>query len=758
MDKAKAERILLAGKERQADFVEIFEEETRNAYVSFKDGKVESASAGTDYGIGLRMLYGSQVLYAHSSNEDEAHLIRLLDELAKSRGITSSQQGVPAVHLVGKVLENRHKISLDPRVVGQAKKLDMLKTADRTARDYSEKVVQVAVRAADSVTHVLICNSDGLWVEDDRFRSRFSVQVTAEANGERFTASESPGALQGFEFFEGLNIPTYAKMAAERAVLMLSAGYVEGRQMPVIMGNGFGGVIFHEACGHPLETESIRRNASPFVDKLGTKIAHEAVTAVDDGTITNLWGSLNVDDEGMEAERTVLIENGILKNYMSDKVGGGEINVNRTGSARRESYQYSPVSRMRNTFIDKGKDSCSKGFRNEADDALARNPLGMELTGHAARRLGGPPGVGQVAVREHRRPGTALLGDDDLVAELLVHPNHRLPDLGSVVVRVTAVEVGDLLVGVDGLAAALAVGPGAFPGPRGPSLRFPPLAEGLGGELGELPFRGDAHGLLHDPAGRTEVHREVREGGDLAGEPRGGPVVREDPVAPVLDRRLRHPLVDVLAAGGVVHLRKRHVGRTGRVTAHAVRARRDGLVDVVVALALEPPLLGPLELRPGEVVVHLRDRTGRVAGGALVAVVRAGAEVHPALEDVDRCVELGINTVFFQVVFHGTAAYESERLPWTHLISGFPGRSQGWDPLAFTIEEAHERGLELHTWFNVFQVGNTNTRVDEASEPQHVRFSHPEWVKQVGNDFWVDPGLPAVRESLVGHVVEIVEN
>ncbi len=354
MDKIKAERILQAGLDRKADFVEIFEEETRNASVSFRDKKVESATAGTDYGIGIRLVYGTEVLYAHTSNDEENHIIKLIDNLARSRGIIVNHSSEPTVKLVGKVFENRHKITLDPREIGQERKLDLIKLADSVARNYSDKIKQVNSRAADMVSHIFIYNSLGLFAEDTRTRSRFTVNVTAESNGEIFVASEAPGTQRGFEFFEGLDIEKYSKMAAERALLMLSAGYVKGGKMPVVMGNGFGGVIFHEACGHLLETEAVRRKATPFAGKVGEQIAHSAVTAIDDGTLQNAWGSINIDDEGNAAQKTVLIKDGILQSYMSDKVGAQEVGVGITGSSRRESYQYAPVSRMRNTYIDKG--------------------------------------------------------------------------------------------------------------------------------------------------------------------------------------------------------------------------------------------------------------------------------------------------------------------------------------------------------------------------------------------------------------------
>lgn len=377
MDQSKVQRILQAGRDRGADFVEIFEEETRHAGVSFKDRKVESASAGTDYGIGIRLLFGNEVLYAHTSKDDEAHLIKLIEALTLGKGgqVLPSDIDTPLAAVQGAPSGLTHRIALDPRAVGQDRKLDLLRRADDAARRFSNRIAQVQVRAADTVSDILIANSDGLWVTDTRTRSRFYVNVTAEDGGEIFTAGESPGAQRGFEFFEGLDVERHAHDAAERAVRMLGAGYVKGGKMPVVMGNGFGGVIFHEACGHLLETEGVRRKASAFAGKLGEQIAHTAVTAVDDGTIENSWGSIGVDDEGRAPQKTTLIENGVLKTYMSDRVGASETGVALSGSARRESYQYAPVSRMRNTYIAAGPHT-PEAVLASVDDGLYARKLG----------------------------------------------------------------------------------------------------------------------------------------------------------------------------------------------------------------------------------------------------------------------------------------------------------------------------------------------------------------------------------------------
>ncbi|MBM9577206.1 TldD/PmbA family protein [Leptospira sp. 201903070] len=356
MQTNKAHLILEAGLSRKADFVEIFEEETRSSSVSLRDRKIEQSFAGIDYGIGIRLIYGTDVLYAHTNNEDPEHLISLIDLLADSRGAAKGKGQALVFRGDLKTPSFPAQIT-DPRKISPDQKLEILYRADQTARATSLHIVQVSASASDSVSKIGIYNSEGLALEDLRVRSRFSINVAAEKEGERFVASENPGARKGFEFFASLPIEQLSKTAAERALMMLSAGYIEGKKMPVVMGNGFGGVIFHEACGHPLETEAIRKKSSPFVDKLGQPIAQACLTAIDDGTIPDSWGSISVDDEGMAPQKTVLIENGILKNYLSDRIGAEEVGVARTGSGRRESYMYAPVSRMRNTYIAAGKDS-----------------------------------------------------------------------------------------------------------------------------------------------------------------------------------------------------------------------------------------------------------------------------------------------------------------------------------------------------------------------------------------------------------------
>ncbi|MCM8527304.1 MAG: TldD/PmbA family protein [Lentisphaeraceae bacterium] len=373
MNESVIQKIIESGLDFKADFVEVYVEESRASSMAFKDNKVETATAGTDFGIGIRLVYGSEVLYGFTSSEDEKALLDLTEALAKTRNVSRENQHT--VKLSRSKVNDIHKILKRPTSVKSNLKVDMLRRANTAARNHSSLVKQVSAAISDSDKKILIANSEGLLIEDQRVRTRFTIGVTAEDKGELFTASETPGALKGFEFIEGINIEDYAVSASKRALLMLNAGYISGGKMPVIMGNAFGGVIFHEACGHPLETEAIRKKASPFTDKLNQQIAQPCLTAIDDGTIENAWGSINIDDEGMQTRKTTLIENGILKAFLADRIGAQEVGVERTGSGRRQNYQYSPVARMRNTYIAPG-DSTLEDMLSSVENGLYAKVMG----------------------------------------------------------------------------------------------------------------------------------------------------------------------------------------------------------------------------------------------------------------------------------------------------------------------------------------------------------------------------------------------
>jgi TldD protein len=237
----------------------------------------------------------------------------------------------------------------------------------------------------DKIQNILIANTEGLLKQDRRVYTRFYISAVAEHNNEMQTGFAGPGAHKGFEFVKSLDIENISKNTAETAKKMAYAGYCKAGSYPVVIDNGFGGVIFHEACGHSLEATSVAKGNSVFSGKLGQKIAADCVTAIDDGTLKNEWGSLNMDDEGTPTRKNILIENGILKSYLIDTLNGKKMGMASTGSSRRQNYRFAPTSRMTNTYIDAGK--------MKREDIISSTDFGLY-----AKQMGGGsvnPGTGE---------------------------------------------------------------------------------------------------------------------------------------------------------------------------------------------------------------------------------------------------------------------------------------------------------------------------------------------------------------------------
>ncbi|MCD7778265.1 MAG: TldD/PmbA family protein [Clostridiales bacterium] len=354
IDKKTAEQILAAPLKAGADFTEIFAERRKNTSMSVLNGKTRSVNSGIDMGLGLRVINGEKVIYAFTNDLSPESLLRLAEDTAAA--VTFGEKS----HIKDyseKKHENRSKILTLPFGVSKSIIFERLKSANDAAKTYSPLITEVTTSLSAVEQEILIFNSEGLFTEDKRVRTRITVNSTATDKGEKQTGYFGPGASAGFEFVENYDYEGLARKASETAVKMLLAGPAPSGNFPVVIDNGFGGVLFHEACGHGLEAIAIAKNSSVFAGKLGQKIASEKVTAIDDGTIPNSWGSLNFDDEGTETTKNILIENGILKNYMCDNFYGKRIGLPSTGACRRESYKLIPVPRMTNTYIAGGNDS-----------------------------------------------------------------------------------------------------------------------------------------------------------------------------------------------------------------------------------------------------------------------------------------------------------------------------------------------------------------------------------------------------------------
>ncbi len=373
LDKNLVKEILEVMVSNGADFGEVFAENTQSNGVSLLNGVVENAQGGVSQGVGLRAIFGEKVIYSYTNILTRENLLKIAKDMSKA--VLVDSKNIIVKPFVDIELENRHKILLPPKAINKKLALDKLKAMDKHSKAYSDFVTETAQSYLDKLQNVLIANTNGVFVEDTRNYIRATHKSIASEGSEKQVCGYLPGAHSGFEFFESLDGKKIAEETAESAVTMLKAGYAKGGKMPVVIDNGFGGVIFHEACGHSLEATFIAQKSSVFTDKLGEKIANSKVTAIDDGTIANKWGSINIDDEGTKTQRNVLIENGVLKSYLVDMHNGKKMGMNSTGSGRRESYKFAPTSRMTNTYIDKGTDTRDDIF-NSIDTGLYAKKMG----------------------------------------------------------------------------------------------------------------------------------------------------------------------------------------------------------------------------------------------------------------------------------------------------------------------------------------------------------------------------------------------
>lgn len=341
------------------DFAEIFEEEGTTETLSMLNSKLEDANQLLRAGIGIRLYKGVQSVYGYTNDLDMESLYELVDDLRGGFGIADKSV---SIQLQEEIHPNLHTVKIHPVNASLEDKVDLMQRASKAAMDYSDKINKVTVNMTNVHQDVQISNSDGRIVHDTRIRTRMAVQSFGQDGDNLQSGYEAPGASMGLEFYDDVTPESIGQEASRIAVVLLSAKNCPSGKMPVIIDNGFGGVIFHEACGHALEASSVSKNQSVFCNKLGTKIANDCVTAIDDGTIPNGWGSQNVDDEGNLQQKRVLIENGILKTYMIDRLNGRRMGMESTSSSRRQSYKFETTSRMTNTYIAAGNDDFEEMF------------------------------------------------------------------------------------------------------------------------------------------------------------------------------------------------------------------------------------------------------------------------------------------------------------------------------------------------------------------------------------------------------------
>lgn len=353
-----------------ADFGEIYLEDEKSKVISLVDSKIDKINVNLSKGIGFRIALGEEIYYASTNDFSLARIAETIDELKSS---VSSSIKFKNIKLQAKKTHDykslHEKKDTDDTIIAK------IKEYDKYIRESDKRVSQVDISVLSKNKKVTICNHRGVYTEENRKYNRIFISVIFKDGEKISTQNLSYANTNDDGFINSLDIKKDIDNLVISGVKKLYAKSIEGKTMPVIIENGFGAVIFHEACGHALEAQAVSRNLSILANKNGEKIASEKVTLIDDGTLPNKWGSTSIDDEGIPTKRNILIKGGVLKTYLNDELNNRRLNSHLTGSSRRESYLYAPVSRMNNTYLEKGNDKISDMI-SSIDDGLYVKSLG----------------------------------------------------------------------------------------------------------------------------------------------------------------------------------------------------------------------------------------------------------------------------------------------------------------------------------------------------------------------------------------------
>lgn len=349
VDRDVVERVLAGALQVGGEFAEVYAEDRVSTGIGLDDRKVEQVTSGRDRGAGIRVVSGNTTGFAHTSDLSEAGLLEAARAAAAAArggggGTRTVALGPTRTHPVGSV-------RIAPDTVDKVTKVALLQQMDDAARAVSGAVVQVSAGYSDSRKHILVANSEGVYATDQQVRSLARVTVVADGDAGLQTGSDSLGRTVGFEMFDEHDVAELARRAAERALVKLNARPAPSGTLPVVIKQGSGGVLFHEACGHGLEADLVAKGASVYKDKVGQLVASPLVTLVDDGTMAGEWGAIGIDDEGQPSQRNVLIQDGVLTEYMWDFLRARAEGRPQSGNGRRQSYMHLPMVRMTNTYV-----------------------------------------------------------------------------------------------------------------------------------------------------------------------------------------------------------------------------------------------------------------------------------------------------------------------------------------------------------------------------------------------------------------------
>ena len=354
LDTLNVSKIIRSALSAGGEFADIYFEGGTSTSIACEDGKIERVVAGTDHGVGIRVIADLRTWYAFTNEVTEPSLLNLAETLSKA---VKGKYVSDSIDMRSKITGLESVVKLPPEVVPLQNKVDLVNRANAAARGVDSRIRQVMVVYRDGKVKTQIANSLGEFVEANRTGTVFMVQVVAADGNIIQTGYEPIGGSRGFELFEEYLPEQIAVTSARRAVMMLGARRAPAGPMPVVLSSEAGGTMVHEAIGHGLEADLAQAGLSVYRDKIGMQVASPLVTVIDDATIPHARGSFSYDDEGVMGQRTVLVENGILKTYMYDRLSAMKDNRSSTGNGRRESYSSKPIVRMSNTLIAPGESS-----------------------------------------------------------------------------------------------------------------------------------------------------------------------------------------------------------------------------------------------------------------------------------------------------------------------------------------------------------------------------------------------------------------
>jgi TldD protein len=354
-------KILRRALKHGGDFAEIFLEKTNTCSIICEDDRIERIIAGTDAGVGLRVIFDHKTSYGYSNTLSEQGLLELASAVSSAVGAKAS----PAdIKFEVKPSSSGVEVRLLPDGVPMSQKGSMVERANQRARSRDKRVRQVKVVYRDYNQKVTVANSAGVSVEDSRIGTLFFVQVVSVQDGITQTGYEPVGGTIGFELFDTYTPEHVADIAANRSLLMLEAREAPMGRMVVVLSSEAGGTMIHEAIGHGLEADLVQQGLSVYAHRVGEQMASPLITVVDDSTLPQKRGSFCFDDEGTRSQRTALVDKGILQGYLFDRLTAGKGGAQSTGNGRRESYRYKPVPRMTNTFIASGSSNPEEIIRS----------------------------------------------------------------------------------------------------------------------------------------------------------------------------------------------------------------------------------------------------------------------------------------------------------------------------------------------------------------------------------------------------------